>query len=92
MPTKTEMTDCGDLPKPEMRGLALKHAKRGFSFGLALAIGAALSYKIFVASARKRDFAEFYKNFDPEAAVERMVEAGVLQSGKYADKKKGTFW
>lgn len=29
---------------------------------------------------RKKRFAEFYRNYDPEAAAERMRQAGVFQS------------
>lgn len=49
------------IAKPVMRGLLIKQTKIDILTGFALAFVAGGLFKVFVADARKKKFAEFYK-------------------------------
>ncbi|XP_076227312.1 cytochrome c oxidase subunit cyclope [Nomia melanderi] len=70
----------GRLPKPNLRNLQASKARGNF-LQLALsciAVGAA--YKFLVADVTQRRIEEFYKTYDPDAALKVMNDAGLMHS------------
>ncbi|XP_035892944.1 cytochrome c oxidase subunit 6C-1-like [Anopheles stephensi] len=69
------------IPKPaRMRGLHNVIVKRNLIMAIALVTTAVISIKMLRNEPRKRDYAEFYKNYDANKAFQRMKDAGLLQS------------
>ncbi|GAB6029936.1 hypothetical protein CHUAL_005631 [Chamberlinius hualienensis] len=76
------MADVKKLPKPQLRGLLTQSFRRHAFVGAAFCTTTVLLFKVFVCDARKQRYADYYKNYDLEADVERMRKLGLLQSMK----------
>nr|ABR27900.1 cytochrome c oxidase [Triatoma infestans] len=67
--------------KPQLRGLLHSQIKRNLIIGLVLSISSGFLFKTFIGDARKKQYAEFYKNYDAEEDFKRMKSLGLFQSG-----------
>ncbi|KAH9363664.1 cytochrome c oxidase subunit 6C-like [Haemaphysalis longicornis] len=70
------------LPRPQFHGLLKSHLRKHIAISLTLAAAAGVAWRIFVCDARKKRYAEFYKNYDPEAEFDKMDKLGVFQSSQ----------
>ncbi|XP_063701296.1 cytochrome c oxidase subunit 6C-like [Culicoides brevitarsis] len=76
------MSEVGRIPKPKLRGLHVEFIKKSLGITTLVCTALGLALKFGHNEPRKRDYAEFYKTYDDNAAFERMRKAGVLQSCK----------
>ncbi|CRK89743.1 CLUMA_CG003370, isoform A [Clunio marinus] len=74
--------EAGRIPKPILRGLHNAQIKRNLVIAGVLVTVVTVAVKYLRNEPRKRDYAEFYKTYDPEKSFKRMVDAGLLQSVK----------
>ncbi|XP_076748749.1 cytochrome c oxidase subunit cyclope [Xylocopa sonorina] len=70
----------GRLPKPQLRNLHLNGVKRNLVVSLVVTAISGIAYKLLVNDPYERKVEEFYKNYDPMAALKVMNEAGLMQS------------
>ncbi|KAG8310501.1 cytochrome c oxidase subunit 6C [Homalodisca vitripennis] len=68
------------VAKPQLRRLLETNIKRNLTIAIGLSFVAGAAYKWGVLEARKKKYAEFYKNYDADKEFERMKKAGVFQS------------
>ncbi|XP_055712955.1 cytochrome c oxidase subunit 6C [Phlebotomus papatasi] len=80
----TEVTDAKPN-KPQLRGLHHATIKRNLTVALVLSAVSVVAVKLLYNDRRKANYAEFYKNYDAEAAFERMRKAGLFQSAQADD-------
>ncbi|XP_055680811.1 cytochrome c oxidase subunit 6C [Lutzomyia longipalpis] len=79
----TQVTDKPN--KPQLRGLHHATIKRNLAVSLVLCTISVIAVKILHNDRRKANYAEFYKNYDAEAAYERMRKAGLFQAASADD-------
>ncbi|XP_023401677.1 cytochrome c oxidase subunit 6C [Loxodonta africana] len=70
------------LAKPQMRGLLAKRMRFHLVGAFIVSMGAATYYKFAVGEARKKAYADFYRNYDSMKDFEEMRKAGIFQSVK----------
>ncbi|XP_045410640.1 cytochrome c oxidase subunit 6C-like [Lemur catta] len=70
------------LAKPRMRGLLAKRLRFHIVGAFIVSLGAAALCKFGVAEARKKAYADFYRNYDSMKDFEEMRKAGVFQSAR----------
>ncbi|XP_059617182.1 cytochrome c oxidase subunit 6C-1-like [Phlebotomus argentipes] len=68
--------------KPQLRGLHQATIKRNLAVAIGLAALSVVAMKFLYNNPRKERYAEFYKNYDADAAFERMKQRGVFDSVK----------
>ncbi|KAG4077664.1 hypothetical protein HA402_015707 [Bradysia odoriphaga] len=66
--------------RPQLKGLHNATIKRNLVVAIGLSFLAMFAYKFAVNEPKKRTYAEFYKNYDADAAFERMRKHGVFNS------------
>ncbi|XP_015586608.1 cytochrome c oxidase subunit 6C-2 [Cephus cinctus] len=71
----------GKLPKPQLRNLLISNTKKHLVAMVIVSISSALTFKYLVADPRKQKYADFYKTYDAEKSLKRMIDAGLMQSG-----------
>ncbi|XP_070505454.1 cytochrome c oxidase subunit 6C-like [Chironomus tepperi] len=67
------------VAKPQLRGLLQNQIKKNLIISGVLVTALVVAVKVLRNDPKKRDYAEFYKNYDPEAAFQRMVAGGYMQ-------------
>ncbi|XP_039184838.1 cytochrome c oxidase subunit 6C [Crotalus tigris] len=68
------------LPKPRMRDLLGRLARRNFLIGVTLITGSFFSLEYFFIQAKQNQYRDFYKTFDFKKDFEDKKKAGVFQS------------
>ncbi|VVC91332.1 cytochrome c oxidase subunit 6C [Leptidea sinapis] len=68
------------ITKPQMRGLLTSAIKRHLIISFTLAGISGVLWKTLVGDARKKRYAEFYRNYDAEKEFEEMRKKGIFQS------------
>ncbi|KAJ6639548.1 Cytochrome c oxidase subunit 6C [Pseudolycoriella hygida] len=71
--------------RPVLKGLNNAQIRKNITVAIVLSITSMFAYKFLVNEPKKRDYAEFYKTYDAEAAFERMRKAGLFQSAPADD-------
>ncbi|NEU33535.1 hypothetical protein GN156_22910 [bacterium LRH843] len=67
------------IAKPVMRRMLYTQTKKDLVIAIAASVATGVAYKFLVAEPRKQRYAEFYRNYDPNAAYDRMEAKGVFQ-------------
>uniref|UniRef100_A0A0V0G3L6 Putative cytochrome c oxidase n=1 Tax=Triatoma dimidiata TaxID=72491 RepID=A0A0V0G3L6_TRIDM len=67
--------------KPQLRGLLHSKIKRNLAIAVVLSAASGVIVKTFFGDARKKQYADFYKNYDAEEDFKRMKNLGLFQSG-----------
>nr|BAN20385.1 unkown protein [Riptortus pedestris] len=70
------MADGGRLSKPQLRGLLHSAIRKNVIVGMVLAAISGVAFQYTVCEPRKRRYAEFYRNYDPEVDYRNMVKMG----------------
>ncbi|CAK9800081.1 Cytochrome c oxidase subunit 6C [Anthophora quadrimaculata] len=70
----------GKLAKPQLRNLHLSKLKGTLVRTVGIAVGVGLIYKFLVSNPHHRRVEEFYKTYDPVKSIERMNNAGLMES------------
>ncbi|KAK9511195.1 hypothetical protein O3M35_005802 [Rhynocoris fuscipes] len=68
------------IPKPQLRGLLRAQTKRNIAIAMVLSAIGGFAVKTFLGDARKKQYADFYKNYDAKKEFEQMRAKGVFQS------------
>uniref|UniRef100_T1IR91 Uncharacterized protein n=1 Tax=Strigamia maritima TaxID=126957 RepID=T1IR91_STRMM len=66
--------------KPQLRGLLRSYMKKHGIIGATLSGISVVLYKFGISDPRKKKYADFYKDYDPDAEFERMSALGLMQS------------
>ncbi|RWS02092.1 cytochrome c oxidase subunit 6C-like protein [Dinothrombium tinctorium] len=75
------------LEKPRLRYDVARRQSRTLLFAGALAFTCALAYRHLVAERRKRRYAEFYKTYDAEREMKRMLASGIGLPRRFQDQE-----
>ncbi|CAG9802937.1 unnamed protein product [Chironomus riparius] len=67
------------IAKPQLRGLLQNQIKKNLLISGVFVTVVMVAVQVFRNEPKKRDYAEFYKNYDPEAVFQRMVAGGYMQ-------------
>ncbi|XP_077495340.1 cytochrome c oxidase subunit 6C-like [Amblyomma americanum] len=67
------------VARPQFHGLLKSHLRKHIAICLTLGVIGGAAWRYLYANPRKQRYADFYKNYDPEAEYEKMVKAGVLK-------------
>ncbi|KAG5681076.1 hypothetical protein PVAND_010542 [Polypedilum vanderplanki] len=67
------------IAKPQLRGLLASQIKKNLIVAGVIVTVLVTSTKFLRNEPRKKAYAEFYKNYDPDAAFQRMVDGGYMQ-------------
>ncbi|XP_066999677.2 cytochrome c oxidase subunit 6C [Anabrus simplex] len=70
------------IPKPQLRGLLNSQIKMNLPIAIGLAAVSGILFKVLVGDARKKRYAEFYRNYDAEAEFHRMRNRGLFQGAE----------
>ncbi|XP_063155620.1 cytochrome c oxidase subunit 6C [Candoia aspera] len=70
----------GLLPKPQMKDLLGKYARRNFLIGVTLVTGSLVFLEYAFIQGRQNKYRDFYKTFDFAKDFEDKKKAGVFQS------------
>lgn len=65
--------------KPILRGHVKAYIVRAFLISSTISCIAGWSYKHFVADARKKAYADFYKNYNAEEEADRLYKMGLIR-------------
>ncbi|XP_031780483.1 cytochrome c oxidase subunit 6C [Nasonia vitripennis] len=71
---------AGTIAKPQLRRLLESKIKTAITGACIVSIVTGVAWKFGVSDPRKRQYAEFYKTYDPEAKLKIMCEAGLMES------------
>ncbi|CAK9828124.1 Cytochrome c oxidase subunit 6C [Anthophora retusa] len=71
----------GKLVKPQLRRLHFSKLKGTLIRTVGIAVGTGLIFKVLVCDPHERRVEEFYKNYDPIKSLQRMNDAGLMESG-----------
>ncbi|MCH1922400.1 hypothetical protein L9G15_23625 [Shewanella sp. A3A] len=64
------------ISKPQMRRLLQSQIKTNLFVAIGLGIATGVAVKYLVCEPRKQRYANFYRNYNPEAAFHDMVKSG----------------
>ncbi|XP_074243075.1 cytochrome c oxidase subunit 6C-like [Saimiri boliviensis] len=70
------------LAKPQMRGLLARCLRIHMVGAFLVSLGVAALCKLGMAEPRKKAYADFYRNYDPEKDFEETKKAGIFHSIK----------
>ncbi|CAL7944378.1 unnamed protein product [Xylocopa violacea] len=70
----------GRLPKPNLRNLHLSGVKKNLIVSVMVTAISGIAYKYLVNEPYERKVENFYKTYDPMAALKVMNEAGLMES------------
>ena len=70
----------GRLAKPQLRNLHVSKVKKSLGIAIVLSGTTGLLWKTLVSDVYERKVEEFYKTYDPMKSLQRMNEAGLMES------------
>ncbi|XP_033199037.1 uncharacterized protein LOC117238712 [Bombus vosnesenskii] len=70
----------GRLPKPQLRNLHVSKVKKSLGIVTVLCATVGITWKTLVSDVYERKVEEFYKTYDPMKSLQRMNEAGLMES------------